>query len=192
MDLGCEFGMFSSFLLHREHHSLMREAEKMLQVRDEYILNIYGVCIKPDNGLFGIVLPYMAHGSLDRLVEGTLPVLVETAAVCLVVLHLHQWVIEVETPVNCAGLRQGRLKVQDIHVILTILMLTVRYFDNYEIIIWHCTGSSIRCMQTVLLMVMVAMLIVIFSAFSTVCCTMTILIYHGLCEYASCIRLHEA
>ena len=47
----------------------MTEARMMSRARDEFVLNIFGVCIEPESGYYALVLPYMSQGSLLQYVR---------------------------------------------------------------------------------------------------------------------------
>lgn len=48
----------------------------MHRIRDEYILDIYGVCVDTDisNPIYCIILPYMENGSIRGLVSAELQI----------------------------------------------------------------------------------------------------------------------
>ena len=49
-------------------NDLAKEAKKMMQVRDDCVLDIYGIC-KKGSQVYGLILPFMRQGSLHRLVK---------------------------------------------------------------------------------------------------------------------------
>ena len=54
-----------STLPSRHNEELIAEASKMLQVRDEYILSLYALCLDGED-MCGLVLPFMKYGSLQQ------------------------------------------------------------------------------------------------------------------------------